>query len=107
MVWVERQRGVAGVLPCGEHRPGQRAASLLVGSACHGEVGRPHVRRARLRLLGPAASPPGRCRATSSTKARPHWNDLLRLVGSMKFGHTTASLLIAKLHASSRLNSLA
>ena len=26
-----------------------------------------------------------------------HWNDLLRLVGSMKFGHTTASLLIAKL----------
>jgi TnpA family transposase len=36
-----------------------------------------------------------------------HWNDLLRLVGSMKFGHTTASLLIAKLHASSRQNSLA
>ncbi|MDQ6873745.1 MAG: transposase [Actinomycetota bacterium] len=23
-----------------------------------------------------------------------HWSDLLRLVGSMKFGHTTASLLI-------------
>jgi TnpA family transposase len=36
-----------------------------------------------------------------------HWNDLLRLVGSMKFGHTTASLLIAKLHASGRQNSLA
>ncbi len=36
-----------------------------------------------------------------------HGNDLLRLVGSMKFGHTTASLLIAKLHASSRQNSLA
>jgi len=36
-----------------------------------------------------------------------HWNDLLRLVGSMKFGHTTASLLIAKLHASSRQSSLA
>ena len=36
-----------------------------------------------------------------------HWTDLLRLVGSMKFGHTTASLLIAKLHASSRQNSLA
>ncbi|GAA3605542.1 hypothetical protein GCM10022236_04290 [Microlunatus ginsengisoli] len=36
-----------------------------------------------------------------------HWSDLLRLVGSMKFGHTTASLLIAKLHASSRQNSLA
>ena len=36
-----------------------------------------------------------------------HWNDLLRLVASMKFGHTTASLLIAKLHASSRRSSLA
>ncbi|MGI8695603.1 MAG: Tn3 family transposase [Mycobacteriales bacterium] len=36
-----------------------------------------------------------------------HRNDLLRLVGSMKFGHTTASLLIAKLHASCRQNSLA
>jgi TnpA family transposase len=36
-----------------------------------------------------------------------HWNDLLRLVASMKFGHTTASLLIAKLHASSRQSSLA
>jgi len=36
-----------------------------------------------------------------------HWNNLLRLVGLMKFGHTTASLLIAKLHASSRQNSLA
>lgn len=35
-----------------------------------------------------------------------HWNDLLRLVGSMKFGHNTASLLIAKLHASSRQNVL-
>jgi TnpA family transposase len=36
-----------------------------------------------------------------------HRNDLLRLVGSMKFGHTTASLLIAKLHASRRQSSLA
>jgi TnpA family transposase len=36
-----------------------------------------------------------------------HWDDLLRLVASMKFGHTTASLLIAKLHASSRQNTLA
>jgi TnpA family transposase len=35
-----------------------------------------------------------------------HWNDLLRLVGSMKFGHNTASLLIAELHASSRQNVL-
>jgi Tn3 transposase DDE domain len=36
-----------------------------------------------------------------------HWDDLLRLVASMKFGHTTASLLIAKLHASSRQSALA
>ena len=36
-----------------------------------------------------------------------HWNDLLRLVASMKFGHTTARLLIAKLHAGSRQGSLA
>jgi TnpA family transposase len=35
------------------------------------------------------------------------WNDLLRLVGSMKFGHATASLLIAKPHASRRQSSLA
>ena len=35
-----------------------------------------------------------------------HWDDRLRLVGSMKVGHTTASLLMAKLHASSRQNSL-
>jgi len=33
--------------------------------------------------------------------------DLLRLVASMKFGHTTASLLIAQLHPSSRQSSLA
>lgn len=33
-----------------------------------------------------------------------HWPDLLRLVDSMKFGHTTASLLIAKLHANSGQN---
>lgn len=31
---------------------------------------------------------------------------MLRLVGSMKLGHTTASLLIAKLYASTRQNSL-
>jgi TnpA family transposase len=36
-----------------------------------------------------------------------HWDDLLRLVASMKFGHTTASLLIAKVHASSRQSALA
>jgi TnpA family transposase len=36
-----------------------------------------------------------------------HWDDPLRLAGSLKFGHTTASLLVGKLSASSRQNALA
>ncbi|WSV81293.1 Tn3 family transposase [Nocardia sp. NBC_01009] len=36
-----------------------------------------------------------------------HWDDLLRLAGSLKFGHATASLLVGKLSASSRQNTLA
>jgi TnpA family transposase len=36
-----------------------------------------------------------------------HWDDLLRLAGSLKFGHATASLLVGKLSASSRQNALA
>jgi TnpA family transposase len=36
-----------------------------------------------------------------------HYDDLLRLAGSLKFGHATASLLVGKLSASSRQNSLA
>lgn len=36
-----------------------------------------------------------------------HWDDLLRLAGSLKFGHATASLLVSKLSASNRQNSLA
>lgn len=36
-----------------------------------------------------------------------HWDDLLRLAGSLKFGHATASLLVAKLSASGRQNALA
>jgi TnpA family transposase len=36
-----------------------------------------------------------------------HWDDLLRLSGSIKFGHATASLIVGKLSASSRQNSLA
>lgn len=35
------------------------------------------------------------------------WDDMLRLAGSIKFGHATASLLVSKLCASSRQNSLA
>jgi TnpA family transposase len=36
-----------------------------------------------------------------------HWDDPLRLAGSLKFGHATASLLVGKLSASSRQNALA
>ena len=36
-----------------------------------------------------------------------HWDDLLRLAGSLKFGHATASRLVGKLSASSRQNALA
>lgn len=35
------------------------------------------------------------------------WDDMLRLAGSIKFGHATASLLVSKLCASSRQNTLA
>lgn len=36
-----------------------------------------------------------------------NWDDLLRLAGSIKFGHATASLIVGKLSASSRQNNLA
>lgn len=36
-----------------------------------------------------------------------HYDDLLRLAGSLKFGHANASLLVGKLSASSRQNALA
>lgn len=36
-----------------------------------------------------------------------HWDDLLKLAGSLKFGHATASLLVGKLSASGRQNTLA
>lgn len=36
-----------------------------------------------------------------------HWDDLLRLSGSLKYGHATASLIVGKLSASSRQNALA
>ncbi|MGH3419052.1 MAG: Tn3 family transposase, partial [Streptosporangiaceae bacterium] len=69
----------------------------------------------QLYRLGPGSAWRGRYPHAGTLLTQPiqtqliadHWNDLLRLVGSMKFGHSTASLLIAKLHASSRQNSLA
>ncbi|WUI33626.1 transposase [Nocardia sp. NBC_00416] len=36
-----------------------------------------------------------------------HYDDLLRLAGSLKFGHATASLLVGNLSASGRQNALA
>jgi len=36
-----------------------------------------------------------------------HWDDLLRLAGSLKFGYATASLIVGKLSASGRQNALA
>jgi hypothetical protein len=36
-----------------------------------------------------------------------HWDDLLRLAGPIKFGQATASLIVGKLSASSRQNTLA
>ncbi len=36
-----------------------------------------------------------------------HYDDLLRLAGSLKFGHATSSLLVGKLSASGRQNALA
>jgi TnpA family transposase len=36
-----------------------------------------------------------------------HYDDLLRVAGSLKFGHATASLLVGKLSASGRQNALA
>ena len=36
-----------------------------------------------------------------------HWDELLRLAASLKFGHATASLVVGKLSASSRQNTLA
>jgi TnpA family transposase len=35
-----------------------------------------------------------------------HWDDLLRVVGSLKLGWVTASLLISKLHAMPKQNTL-
>ncbi len=36
-----------------------------------------------------------------------HWDDLLRLAASLKFGHVTASLIVGKLSASDRQNAVA
>ncbi len=47
----------------------------------------------------PHAGPLMTCKANVELIAE-HWDDLLRLAGSLKFGHATASLLVGKLSAS-------
>jgi len=46
-------------------------------------------------------------RRTNLDLIAEHYDDLLRLAGSLKFGHATASLLVGKLSASGRQNTLA
>jgi TnpA family transposase len=46
-------------------------------------------------------------RRLNSDLITEHWDDLLRLAGSIKFGQATASLIVGKLSASSRQNTLA
>jgi TnpA family transposase len=107
-------------LPIAEHTTdtaGQTLATFAIFNLA-GLQFSPRIRdvgRLQLYRLGPGSSwrtryPHAGALLTQSIQTQliaDHWNDLLRLVGSMKFGHTTASLLIAKLHASSRQNSLA
>jgi TnpA family transposase len=38
---------------------------------------------------------------------RSQWDEMLRLAVSLKYGHTTASLVVGKLHASSRRSATA
>jgi len=53
-------------------------------------------------LIGPLLT----CRANPDLISA-RWDFLLRLAGSLKFGHATASLLVGKLSGSGRQNALA
>jgi len=107
-------------LPLGEHTVDTAGQTLATFAIFHiaGLQFSPRIRdigRLQLYRLGAASTWRGRYPHVGLLLGPPiqtqliaeHWNDMLRLVGSMKFGHTTASLLIAKLHASSRQSSLA
>jgi TnpA family transposase len=66
------------------------------------------------RSVGPGLLPEG-CRASRGGAnaavnldlVAAHYDDLLRLTGSLKFGHATVSLLVGKLSAPGRRNALA
>lgn len=112
--------GNATDLPLGEHTvdtAGQTLATFAIFNLA-GLQFSPHIRdigRLQLYRIGPASAWRTRYPHAGPLPGQPiqtqliadHWNDLLRLVASMKFGRTTASLLIAKLHASSRQSTLA
>jgi TnpA family transposase len=56
----------------------------------------------RHRYAGPLLT-----RRTNKSLVCHHWDDLLRLAASLKFGHATASLVVGKLSASGPQNTLA
>ena len=107
-------------LPLSEHTVDTAGQTLATFAIFHlaGLQFSPRIRdigRLQLYRLGPGSAWRSRYPHAGRLLGQPiqtqliagHWNDLLRLVASMKFGHTTASLLIAKLHASSRQSALA
>lgn len=67
--------------------------------------------RQRLYRLGPIAQPGPAATLLEGTARRQliedHWDDLLRVAGSLKLGWVTASLLISRLQASPRQSALA
>src|SRR5277367_919029 len=107
-------------LPLSEHTVDTAGQTLATFAIFHlaGLQFSPRIRdigRLQLYRLGPGSAWRSRYPHAGRLLGQPiqtqliagHWNDLLRLVASMKFGHTTASLLIAKLHAISRQSALA
>ena len=95
-------------LPIAEHTTdtaGQTLATFAIFNVAGLQFSRIRdIGRLQLYRLGPGSSWRTRYPHAAALLTQPiqtqliadHWNDLLRLVGSMKFGHTTASLLIAK-----------
>jgi hypothetical protein len=74
------------------------------------DLGKITLYRTRSRALVEAEYPhtgPLLTRKLNTDLIAEHYDDLLRLAGSLKFGHATASLLVGKLSASGRQNALA
>jgi TnpA family transposase len=107
-------------LPIAEHATDTAGASL-VNFALFDLVGKqfsPRIRdlgkitlyrtgpKAELTWLYPYAGPLLTRRANKALVSQ-HWDDLLRMAASLKFGHATASLVVGKLSASGPQNTLA